>query len=117
MLLRDRSVRDTEIIYAVLKKLTPGEEYDIVHEQYMLAVQLMRINDELYSSLLPGGSNRDEPAGGYKGALSSRVDQLMALPRPVYQGLLEACRAFEYQNRYMMEHALDSDFWKPGGPV
>jgi hypothetical protein len=50
-------------------------------------------------------------------ALRSRcVDKILKLPRPIYHALMEALRTFENEVSYMVEHALDPDFWKPGGP-
>jgi hypothetical protein len=110
--LTDRSVEHTEKLYDVLnsdyrKGKILDEDYDTVYERYLLALQLVRIDNTPYDAI------QDEAK--FEEWLTVRVSQLMKLSKPVYQAIMEVCRRFEIENRYMTEHAQDSDFWKPGG--
>jgi hypothetical protein len=42
--------------------------------------------------------------------------ELTALPRPLYQALMEVARRFDRKVGIMIEKAADPDFWGAGGP-
>lgn len=47
--------------------------------------------------------------------LNERVKDFMKMPKPIYQGLMQASRYFETLVSAMTERATDADFWKAAG--
>ena len=116
MKLRDRTVDDTEAVLRVLgvkddsERLTQ-DDYALTYDRYLLVVQLAQLNGNPYVPL-----NFEHDVEKNKVMLDEAVKQrLITLKRPVYHAALETLRRFEDENSYMTEHALDSDFWMPGG--
>jgi len=114
----DRSTGETELMYDVLENenLDTEEEWATCLERYQLALQLRKVEvkgDKPPYEAKPMDASQTESALAED--LKDRVKKIMELSKPVYHALMEANRRFEEHVRYLTEHALESDFWKPGG--
>jgi hypothetical protein len=110
--LLDRSTEHTEMLFNQLEvdanqdriKTGTDDQWITWNERYCLATTLRIYKD----------------GSGEKGYLPTdklheRVQELMKLPKPVYQALLQTSRRFEIIVQTLTRRAHDKDFWLTGG--
>jgi len=114
--LEDRSTTETELMYATLEADKPSEnDGDMLLERYQLALQLRSVDLKGQSPAYQAGTLEEGTEPAQQEAMRERVTQIMKLPKPTYQALMEVVRRFEDHVAYLTERALDTDFWKAGG--
>ena len=105
----DRSVEDTEAMYSQLSaaigskaiEFTTDEQWFVWLDRYLMAVNVTDIK----GIEVPTKSED----------LFTNVKAFMALPRPVYQAILDASKQFETLILQLVEKAQDQRFWQAGG--
>jgi hypothetical protein len=115
--LEDRTTEETEVMYNQLALdesqglLKSDEDWSVRLERYQLALQLRSLNG------IKGGQGYPplELNAGPGKIFSDRLSLIMALPKPLYQGLMAAMRSFEVEVAELTSKALDESFWKAGG--
>lgn len=104
----DRTPADTLLLYAHLdKEIVTG--HIVTEEEWQVGLERVRLATDLRT--IKGGS-LDETLNGM---LNDRINRLLALPRPLYEALMEAGRHFEGHIDYLVERAADPNFWRTGG--
>jgi hypothetical protein len=109
----DRTTEQSEVLFqqieidsanAVIKTDNDGQ-WQVWVERYQLASTLRDLRQT-------GTGTQSFPPTD---KLHERVKELMKMPKPIYQGLMQTSRYFETLVSSMTERAIDADFWKAAG--
>ena len=116
---RSRTGKQTEKLYEILDRIAAGshvgeeaevkvntpELWQLWHDRFMLASSLSSVKQT-------GLSTKNYPDTDN---FVSRVNELLTLPQPIFQALLQASRDFESLVTAMTDEAQNPDFWPAGG--
>ena len=109
----DRTPEQSESLYRQLEidsessviRTETDEQWAVWLERYQLAGNLREVKTKT------SGTQSFPPTD----KLNDRVKELMKLPKPLYQALMQTSRNFEALVNELTRRAQDSDFWKTAG--
>jgi hypothetical protein len=111
VLFKDRTPEEVESLVFAVNRMAEEQNLDdagaaLLEEQAILALQLKQIRYD---------ASRIENFDALTVTqLEERRSKLLQYPKPLYQALLAACRAFDRHVNSLTSRALDPDFWAAG---
>lgn len=121
LLFRSRTMHEQRRVLDVLhldqeENLIPNNDPALLFtrlQQYLAAVMLRRINDELFSELdLKPGRDLKADAADLRKVFTDKLENMAHIR---WTAVLNGLRIFEEKCRQLSEHCVNEDFWSPRG--
>lgn len=110
VLMVDRSAEEAQAIFDELAARERAgtikeSDWDLWRERFQLAYQMRELRHTEGVQSFAAITIKE---------LDARLKELLALPKPLYQAVMEVGRVFDAHTDLLTETALDAGFWKPG---